>query len=163
MKLEIGTNFKFSKLARRINKITDKYVQRIKHDVVNTAKQIINNKELKPLSQMTINNRKRGRGWGGKSVSPTSDDTPLKHTGKLYKSLKVTKEGIEGVDYALHHQFGKGVPQRKFFPISIHGKRGFLERLLSKEPEVKRTDSVSKMQKLIYNRMIKEINKAMKK
>ena len=110
-----------------------------------------------------MKNRKRGRGWGGVKVSPTSDDTPLKHTGKLYNSLKVTKEGIEGVDYSLRHQFGKGVPVRKFFPISIHGKRGFLERLLRKESGVKRTDSVSNMQKLIYKRMIKEINRAMKK
>ena len=163
MKLQIGTNFKFIKLAKDINRITDKYIKRIKHDVVNTAKQIINKKELKPLSPITMKNRKRGRGWGGEKVAPTTDNTPLKHTGKLYNSLKVTKEGIEGVNYALRHQFGRGVPMRKFFPISIRGKKGFIERLLLRNPEIKRTDSVSNMQKLIYRRMIKEMNKALKK
>tara|TARA_R110002020_G_scaffold452475_3_gene666870 strand:- start:183 stop:629 length:447 start_codon:yes stop_codon:yes gene_type:complete len=148
MKLEIGTNFKFSKLARRINKLTNSHIQRTKTHIVNTAKRTIDMKKLQKLSDITVDNRKRGRGWGGDPVPPTSDDTPLKHTGKLYKSLKVTKEGIEGVDYALRHQFGKGVPERKFLPI-IDGD--------------KQTPEVVKFQKKLTQKLIKDMNKAMKK
>tara|TARA_R100000808_G_scaffold12111_2_gene30509 strand:- start:556 stop:1047 length:492 start_codon:yes stop_codon:yes gene_type:complete len=163
MKLEIGTNFKFSKLARRANKLTSKYVDRTKRHIVNTAKRIIDSKKLKPLSEKTIDNRKRGRGWGGVKVAPTSDDTPLKHTGKLYNSLKVTEEGIEGVGYALRHQLGQGVPERKFFPVTITGKRGLLERLFTSSPEVKQSSEVIKFQKKLTQRLIKDMNKAMKK
>ena len=163
MKLEIGTNFKFSKLKRRINKLTDKYVDRTKHHIVNTAKRIIDSKKLDKLSDFTMKNRERGIGWGGAKVPPTSDDTPLKHTGKLYNSLKVTEEGIEGVGYALRHQFGQGVPERKFFPVTISGKRGLLERLFTSPPEVKQSKEVIKFQKKLTQRLIKDMNKAMKK
>ena len=147
MKLQIGTNFKFSKLVKRIDKLTNRHIERTKTHIVNTAKRTIDMKKLQKLADRTIDNRKKGRGWGGAKVAPTSDDTPLKHTGRLYRSLKSTKEGIEGMDYGLRHQFGKGVPERKFLPIDGD----------------KQTPEVVKFQKKLKQRLIKDINQAMKK
>ena len=63
----------------------------------------------------------------GRLVSPTSDDTPLKQTGRLYDSMQVKKEGIHMMDYGLTHNNGwkdgwhdsNNMPKREFIDIGL--------------------------------------------
>ena len=101
------------------------------------ARDKIDSKTLKPLSSSTIAQRDKGVYWEGeyqraaysgvgsagqkeplflkKGLKKITEDTPLKYTGNLYKSLKAhkSKDGkktyLKGVDYALKHQKGYSV------------------------------------------------------
>ena len=81
------------------------------------------NPELRPS---TLSAREIGASSfsGHNPSSSPNNDVPLYYTGRLYKSLKGTKSGVVGEDYALEHEKGfqgttKRVPARPFLAKSI--------------------------------------------
>ena len=118
------TNYSFAKLGRSIDKIARELVDTTGESYENIMKKRIDNKLTPPLRPMTLEMRKKGIGWGGKKVPPTSDDTPLKQTGSLYKSLAYIKsdQTIKMLAYGKSHHDGfpnpyasrRDIPARKF-------------------------------------------------
>ena len=108
MKLEIKTNFSFSKLSSSLPKILEKHLQRTARSSAQGAREVIESGRLKRLKTSTINRRKR-RGTGGRK--------PLFETGSLFRSIKGTSEGLKMNEYGLWHHEGNKRPKRPFiFP-----------------------------------------------
>jgi len=151
---KITSNFSFRKLLDKIEDIQDHYLDKSKDKIIDIAKNNINSKKLRALRPSTEAGRKAGRGWSGKKVTPTSDMTPLKHTGNLLKSLGKNKNGFEIAEYGMIHQSGwktnRGVSilPRRFLPFTAKGNF---------TPEMKEFEE--KFQKLLILR----IKQAMKK
>ncbi len=110
--LKIDTNFSFKKLSSKVDDILNKYKGDVSPAYAKGAKDRIDSRIPPKLSPFTVRNRRPGTG-----------DLPLKETGKLYKSIKGTKLGLEMVDYGAEHQKGypssmpnaRPVPARPFF------------------------------------------------
>ena len=91
-KTKLTSTYSFSKLNRSVNKIIRESVDSLGEVGENILKQRIDSKLKPPLSPFTLKMRKKGIGWGGRKVPPTTDDTPLKQTGSLYRSLNYIKK-----------------------------------------------------------------------
>ncbi len=119
MKLQVKSNFSFSKLAQQLPKIIEKHIQKTAKNSAQGAKEAINKGLSPPLKKSTIEIRKaRGR----------SGTKPLFDTGKLYKSIKGTQEGLKMLGYGVHHQYGfipKQIPMISS-KIAKGGKEWFL-------------------------------------
>ena len=111
--LKIDTNFSFKKLSSKVDDILNKYKGDVSPAYAQREKHKIDSRTLEQLRPFTVRNRRPGTG-----------DLPLKETGKLYKSIKGTKLGLEMVDYGLEQYKGikpnpmpnaRPVPPRKFF------------------------------------------------
>ena len=164
-KTEFHTTYSFAKLNRSIGKIIRESVDELGEVGENILKQRIDSKLQPPLSPFTVKMRKKGVGWGGKKVPATNDDTPLKQTGSLYKSLNYIKKDqtIKMNAYGrMHHDGFKGtsgfkVPPRPFMDLQS-GKKGFFfnkpDELL---PETKRLGLKDPL-KNIYKKMKKAFN-----
>ena len=102
-KTEVDANFSFNKLANAIDDVLDGYFADSYEDLAQTARDTITSgKGLKPLSKGTKELRKKGH-YGKNRKAPTNDMRPLHHTGKLLRSIKATKEGVNMVGYAKYH------------------------------------------------------------
>ena len=141
------SDFSFSKLHNKIDKLIDETMQKEGNLVAKTAKDTINEGKLKPLSAAT--KQKRLDGYSDYMDSSDhkpkrqTDMTPLRYTSRLLNSFKVKEDGVELVEYGLEHNFGRGEPKREF--ISFPGS-----------PKLK------KEEKKISDRLIDNMNKAMK-
>ena len=124
-KTKFTATYSFSKLNRSINKIIRESVDDLGQVGENILKQRIDSKLQPPLTEYTKLQRRKGIGWGGKKVPPTTDDTPLKQTGSLYNSLKYIKKDqtIKMNAYGkMHHKGFKNpngfkVPAREFIGL----------------------------------------------
>ena len=154
MDLKITSNFSFGKVLDDLELITADVGGEMSQNIVETAAKTINDGKLKELKESTKRSRRKGRGWASVKVAPTTDYTPLKHTGALVNSLKVVKDGFEMKEYGFYHQKGftthkgQNVPARPFLPFTTK------ENLT---PELK------KLNEKITNRFVERIRKAMKK
>ena len=94
MKLKIRTNFDFSKLSNKLDKILDNYISDYTQDSVEGSKANIDS-GLKDIKLITKEIRK-------KRNQPQSP--PLKASGELYKSIKKVGKSLDIVNYGiLHH------------------------------------------------------------
>ena len=127
MELKITSNFSFGKLLGKIEEIQNDFLKKNINKTVDIAKSNISQGNTRGLADSTKQSRAKGRGWAGKKVTPTNDTTPLKHTGKLLKSLKPKSDGFEIVEYGLIHQSGwttnRGttINPRPFLPFTSKG------------------------------------------
>ena len=122
IKTTITTNFSFKKLANNIENVLKGVSDDIGQEAGETAQQNINKAEYAPLTKYTKRMRRKGIGWGGKTVPKVTHDIPLRQTDALYNSLEYNKKtkSINMMAYGLKHQKGfenpKGgrVPKRSF-------------------------------------------------
>lgn len=101
------TNFSFLKLKMGAFKAMNEFRDDLGESSVHETKKAIDS-GLRPLRPATIDARKRGVYWGKKTVTPTSNTTPLKYTGDLYKSIKwdKTRSALEMNHYGRHQDAG---------------------------------------------------------
>jgi len=97
MKLEIKSNFSFSKLASNISSILDKQSNRISKGSAQDARENIDKGLSPPLKKSTLSIR---------DIRNIEGSKPLYATGRLYKSIKDTKDGIQMMKYGLYHHKG---------------------------------------------------------
>ena len=125
MKLEIKTNFSFSKLANYVK--SDKFAQEqnkiVGSNVVEASKRFIKEGKVRPDILPITKEIKRRRG------SPTPD-IPLMDKGNLVNSLKATKKGIMGAAYGRKHLEGDGVRPRNFIVFDKEKMQKPLDRLI---------------------------------
>ena len=106
MKLEIKSNFSFSKLASNLPKILNKQTRRMTRSSAQGAKENIDKGLSPPLSKYTTLPIRKMRGTGGSK--------PLYETGALYRSIKSTKDGVQMLKYGIYHQEGYKVKKNSF-------------------------------------------------
>ena len=101
------TNFSFLKLKMGAFKAMNEFRDDLGESSVNSTKKAIDD-GLRALRPATLEARKRGVYWGKETVAPTSDTTPLKYTGRLYKSIKwnKTQSALEMNHYGRHQDAG---------------------------------------------------------
>ena len=132
MKVKTTISYYAAKLASELPKIIEKYMQRYARSAEKGSKEAIDKGILiKPLNPATGKKGKlqgltdttialrRARGIGGTK--------PLFATGRLYRSIKGTSEGLQMIAYGLKHQKGfknpeplkyRDVPARPFIGAS---------------------------------------------
>ena len=98
MKITVKTTFDFGKLASNFPRILEKQMQRTARSSATGAREAIERGVSPKLKQSTLNRRKRA-GTGGSK--------PLFETGKLFRSIKGTSEGLEMWNYGLYHHILK--------------------------------------------------------
>ena len=97
----------------------DKIIDGVKGDLINsiarnTKKNILTAHNYQGLSEATLIARERGlSSFDGHSPKPTTETRPLYYTGRLYNSIKATKEGVEMFEYGLDHQEGFTTPSKE--------------------------------------------------
>ena len=126
-KTKFISTYSFAKLNRSINKIIGESVDELGQVGENILKQRIDSKLQPPLTEYTKLQRRKGIGWGGKKVTATNDDTPLKQTGSLYNSLTYIKKdkAIKMNAYGKLHNDGfpnpnpnlRDIPAREFMGL----------------------------------------------
>lgn len=118
-KTKMKQTFSFAKLNRSIDKIIKEAVDGVGKAQEMIYKQRIDNVLTPPLRPFTLKMRKKGIGWDGKKVPPTSSDTPLKQTGSLYKSLTYIKsdQTIKMFAYGKKHNDGFPNPHPKAIDV----------------------------------------------
>ncbi len=130
MKLEIKTNFSFSKLANYVKsgKFDEEQSKIVGSNIVESSKKFIREGKVRPdIKQITKDIKRRRR-----PPSPTPD-IPLMDTGNLVNSLRATREGIMGADYGIKHLKGIGkLPVRNFIVIDEEKMQKPLNRLIDK-------------------------------
>jgi len=129
MKLEIKTNFSFSKLANYVKsgKFDEEQSKIVGSNIVESSKKFIREGKVRPdIKQITKDIKRRRR-----PPSPTPD-IPLMDTGNLVNSLRATKEGIMGAAYGRKHLEGDGLPVRNFIVIDEEKMQKPLNRLIDK-------------------------------
>ena len=161
-KTKFISTYSFAKLNRSVDKILRESIDDIGETAGKIMQRNIDDARYAPLRPFTKKMRAKGIGWGGKKVPPTSDETPLKQTGSLYKSLNYIKKDqtIKMNSYGrMHHDgfigtSGFKVPPRPFMDLQS-GKKGFFfnkpDELL---PETKRLGLKDPL-KNIYKKMKK--------
>ena len=96
-KITTKATFSFPKLVREYPKLMSKFSGRVARSAEKGAKDAISKGLSPPLKPITVESRKR-RGTGGSK--------PLFETGKLFRSIKGTNEGLEMWDYGYKHHIG---------------------------------------------------------
>ena len=132
-KTTLTANYSFKKLADNIEKILGDVFDDLGTVTERTLRGNIDAAKYQPLSPTTKRLRRKGVGWGGKTVPSVTHDIPLRQTDALYNSLKYNKKtkSINMEGYGLKHQKGfvnpKGfyVPARPFIDLRrIHSGIG---------------------------------------
>ena len=152
MQIKAKFNFSFSQLSSRLNDIIDNALNNTAKSSSNKTKSNISTSKdisgtmLKPISDTTLNARKRGIFWEGdgkgikgqffqptilKQLSKTSDKTPLKYSGNLLNSIHSKKNTMKLAGYGgLHHEGYEvrgnvnswSVPSRPFIQAEVDDK-----------------------------------------
>tara|TARA_Y100001963_G_scaffold154155_1_gene242335 strand:- start:1258 stop:1710 length:453 start_codon:yes stop_codon:yes gene_type:complete len=123
--LEWKSTFSFKKLSDNLEKSLDKFGVGNVKDFTRAAKDAVRKGKFEPLSKATLESRKQGRGWGGKSVGKTNSKRPLIQTGRLLNSIQEKDGEFTMVEYGFRHHEGfttankKRVPARPFLPFSV--------------------------------------------
>ena len=139
-KVKTKVNFDFSKAAKKLDKTIENIFDAVGKKAIKSMRETIDNHGYGQysapnqgrLSDVRRINRQRGIWFPdppkGSLVTPTSNDTPLKQTGRLYKSMEVKKDGIHMMDYSIAHNDGKkdqvypkagNMPKREFINIGL--------------------------------------------
>ena len=153
--VKFTSNFRFSKLSSQLDDILGSNNESIIDSLAQITKRNISDGKLRRLSQSTIEMRQLGGStFKNHNTSPTSETRPLLYTGRLLKSIKPVKDGIEMLEYGEFHNDGfrtpnveagfgknKSVPPRRFIAGADDLKRD------KKELEKTQDDLVKKMNK----------------
>ena len=100
MKVQVTSNFSFSKLAQALPGILEKHSAGVGVGAAKTIKDAIKKGKYEPLRKSTIDIRKRGRSPSA-GFMKTNSKKPLIHTGALLRSIRHEKDGIK------IHKYGK--------------------------------------------------------
>ena len=133
MKLETKVNFDFNKLANQMPKIIDRLIENYAISAEKGSKENIDKGVTPPLEQSTIDRRRRRNTGGSK---------PLFETGKMYRSIKGTKQGLEMLKYGFAHHIG------------MAGKHGKIRKFIS----ASKKETVS-----VFAKFKKQIEKSLRK
>jgi len=122
MKLEIKANFDFGKMANKLPKVIDKFLNESYADLVSKdSRDFITNGQVKPALKKSTKEIRKKRNQSGTK--------PLYATGALVRSIRKTKNGIRMKSYGtLHHEGyktgdgswieGKTVKPRPFLQVN---------------------------------------------
>ena len=120
MKLEIKANFDFGKMANKLPKVIDKFLNESYADVVATdSKKFIESGKVKPALKDSTKEIRKKRGQSGTK--------PLYATGALAKSLSKTKEGLRMKSYGTLHHEGYKTGKKSWIPDKVVKPRPFLQ------------------------------------
>ena len=108
------SNFSFRKLANAFDDVFDGYMEDSYEDLAQNARDNIRNSTgIRKLTKGTEAIRRKGLSKKGYGMA-TTNTTPLLHTGKLLRSIKATKNGIQVVGYAKYHMDGFTIVENKW-------------------------------------------------
>ena len=133
--VKFTSNFRFSKLKADFDEVIGDSNKEITDSIARNTKKNILTASTKPLSNATLEIRRRGLStFSGHDPSPTTETRPLLYSKRLFNSIKGTKDGLEMMDYGLVHQQGfitnegKNVPAREFI-ATIGDDKGALDKV----------------------------------
>ena len=131
LRLTTKVTFSFAKLSKKLDKILPQAQKRSLRDVANQWKNNIEKGQFAPLATATKKRRKyKGYNTFYPRTVPRTTNDPLKATGNLQKSIRVTDKGISFNKYGDWHVQGTIRPKRNWMKLKTE-KTG--SRLLSKE------------------------------
>ena len=114
-KVSFKSNFSFRKLGSKLGDVLGEQNEKIIDSLAQITKRNISDGKLRPLSQNTLEIRRRGLStFSGHSPSPTTETRPLLYTGRLLNSIKPVEGGIEMMEYGVEHNDGFNTPEGKF-------------------------------------------------
>ena len=151
-KVKTRSNFSFKKLAANMDEIIEESKGDLINSIARNTKKNILTGGLRKLSNATLEARKEGKSsFAGHNSKPTTETRPLYYTGRLYKSIKATKDGMEIMEYGLDHHEGfttpskdigygsnKTVYPRRFIAADESGKYGDRGALAKEERDIVR-------------------------
>ncbi len=152
--VKFSSNFDFGKLADKMTDILGEQNESIIDSLAQMTKRNIIDGNLRALSPATLEARSGGdSSFKGHNPSPTTETRPLLYSGRLLKSIKPVKDGIEMLEYGLDHNEGfvtpraemgfgnsKSVPARQFIAGEQELKRD------KKQLEKVQDDLIAKME-----------------
>ena len=116
MKIKTKITYSALKLARNLPKMIDNYKENIAKEIVEDAKQRIDNidyisytqthSRMPRLTSKTLAERRAGTLEGKPYAKPTTNKTPLKYSGRLYNTMKGSSTGINMEKYGWYHNLG---------------------------------------------------------
>ena len=109
MRVEFEITYDANKLAKEMPKMIRKYLNDGITSLGKGSKAAIKGGKFEPISDFTKFVREEG--LSGKTGTRTSSDKPLRHSGELFRSIKVKKKdkSIEFNKYGMYHLgMGKG-------------------------------------------------------
>ena len=146
------SNFSIKKLGSKLGDVLGEQNEKIIDSLAQITKRNITDGNLRGLSAATISARQQGlSSFKGHKPSPTTETRPLLYTGRLLNSIKPAKDGIEMLEYGVHHNDGFTTPENKFVP-----SRNFI----AGEKELKRDKT--ELEK-VQNDLIINMQRVMKK
>lgn len=132
LRVKTKVTFSFSKLIKKLDKTIPETLKRSHRDVANQWKENIEKGDFTPLASSTKKRRKyKGYNTFYPRTVPKDTSSPLKATGNLKKSIKVTDKGISFNKYGDWHVQGAIRPKRNWMMLKSESKTG--SRLLSKK------------------------------
>ena len=113
MKIKTKITYSALKLARNLPKMIDNYKENIAKGIVEDAKERIDNidyisytqthSRMPRLTSKTLAERRAGTLEGKPYANPTTNETPLKYSGRLYKTMKGSSTGINIEKYGNYY------------------------------------------------------------
>ena len=116
MKLEFEITYDAGKLAKQMPKMIRSYMNDALISLQKGSKNAIKSGNLKKISNFTKFIREEG--LSGKTGVRTSSDKPLRHTGELFRSIKINKKdkSVEFNKYGMYHL---GMSKGETFDITL--------------------------------------------
>ena len=127
MQVKTRITYNAAKLVRALPGMIEDFIESSGNDSADESRKSIDEQRHgKKLSQLTIKSRLEGKHPSGKNIR-TTDITPLKWSGNLYKNIKGTKKGLEMPKYGYYHHIGRTTgkikrPERPFIEVKIGEK-----------------------------------------
>mgnify|MGYP003136257123 FL=1 len=127
--MKTKVTFSFAKLNKKLDSILPQTTKRSQRDIANQWKENIDNKSaggkpFKDLAPATVKRRKyKGYNTFYPRTKPENTSHPLKATGNLQKSIRVTDKGISFNKYGDWHVKGSIRPKRNWMRLKT-GKQG---------------------------------------
>ena len=105
VKLKVRSNFSFTKLAKEMPGILEKYASTTGQGSAKNIKTSLEKGSYQSLEKSTIDIRRRGRSPSA-GFMKTNSTKPLIHTGSLRNSIRVDKDGIKMKHYGKYQNDG---------------------------------------------------------
>ena len=137
MKLQVKSNFSFSKLAKEMPNILKKYSEGAGKGAASGIKNALEKGSYDRLKDSTTDIRRRGQSPSARFMK-TNSKKPLIHTGRLRDSIRQGKDGVKMLEYGVDqndgfkvassgfsrkfHTVGKKVPHRPFINEGLAAK-----------------------------------------
>ena len=118
LRIKTKVTFSFAKLNKKLDSILPQTTKRSERDIANQWKDNIEQGNFKSLAPATVKRRKyKGYNTFYPRTKPRSTSHPLKATGNLQKSRKVTDKGISFNKYGDWHVKGSIRPKRNWMRL----------------------------------------------